>query len=172
MDFVEIPLQQLLRVPAAIDIKADVPVVLHCASLSMAGDVPIDPHRAGELLRWVRESETPWLGEHLAYVRADGRHLAGAAHTGLPFGDTLDIGYTVNPQFSAPVLERVMCNAGHWEQRLGAPVLLENGPSYFSMPGSTMSQSEFIAALCRQRPATNLLLDLAHLSITCAKSET
>jgi hypothetical protein len=169
VDFVEIPFEQLLRTPATLDIKRKVPVVLHCASLSLAGDVPITAHLAQQLRHWVRESGTPWLGEHLAYIRADGSHLlAGAGHTGLPFGDELDIGYTVSPQWSETVLNRVVHNTQHWEQSLGIPILLENGPSYFTMPGSTMSQSEFISTLCRRRPDARLLLDLAHLSVTCA----
>jgi uncharacterized protein (UPF0276 family) len=169
VDFIEIPFEQLLRVPSAIDIKAHVPVVLHCASLSIAGNVPLDDDGADQLAHWVRETETPWLGEHLAYVRADGLYRAGAAHHDVLLGsEAINVGYTVNPQFSAPVLDRVLSNLAHWEDRLGLPVLLENGPSYFSMPGSTMSQVEFIQALCRSRPNAGLLLDLTHLTITCA----
>jgi len=171
VDHVEIPFEQLLRAPQALDLQRSVPVILHCASLSLAGDVPIPAPRAEALRRWVGESGTPWVGEHLAYLRADGTHLHLAGHTGVPFGDDLDIGYTVSPQFSEAVLERVACQTAYWEEFLGVPLLLENGPSYFSMPGSTMSQSSFIAALCARRPATRLLLDLAHLSVTCANMQ-
>jgi uncharacterized protein (UPF0276 family) len=58
----------------------------------------------------------------------------------------------------------------HWGAKLSCPLILENGPVYFEMPGSTMSQVEFIAALCRRRPATRLLLDLAHLTCTAANT--
>ena len=169
VDFVEIPFEQLFRAPSAIEIKSLVPVVLHCASLSMAGDVPPDEELTSALERWVRETETPWLGEHLAYVRADGRILGGAAHEALLDASApYNVGYTVNPQYSAPILERVVANGEAWSQRLGIPVLLENGPTYFSMPGSTMSQFEFIQALCRRAKGLGLLLDLSHLMITCA----
>lgn len=171
VDHVEIPFEQLLRAPQALDLKAEIPIILHCASLSLAGDVPIPHQRAGELLRWVRESGTPWVGEHLAYLRADGSHLDLAGHTGVPFGEDLDIGYTVSPQYSENILDRVMHQTRYWEEFLGVPLLLENGPSYFTMPGSTMSQSSFIAAMCARRPATRLLLDLAHLSVTCANMQ-
>lgn len=172
VDFVEIPFEQLLRAPSAIEIKSLVPVVLHCASLSIAGNVLPDDMLSSALERWVRETETPWLGEHLAYVRADGCHLDGAAHEALLCATApYNVGYTVNPQFSAPILERVVANGEAWSQRLGVPVLLENGPAYFSMPGSTMSQLEFIQALCARTPRLGLLLDLSHLTITCANLE-
>ncbi len=169
VDFVEIPFEQLLRVPSAIEIRSLVPVVLHCASLSIAGNVPPDEALSSALERWVRETETPWLGEHLAYVRADGRYLDGAAHEALLDASTpYNVGYTVNPQYSARILDRVIANSEAWSQRLGVPVLLENGPAYFTMPGSTMSQLEFIQALCARTQGLGLLLDLSHLTITCA----
>lgn len=175
IDFVEIPFEQLLKAPSAIEIKSHVPVILHCASLSIAGNVPPDDLLARELEWQVQQTETPWLGEHLAYVRADGRYADGgrysdeAAHEALVFGsESLNVGYTVNPQFSAPILDRVVSNSEYWARRLGLPVLLENGPAYFSMPGSTMSQLEFIQELFSRTPSTGLLLDLSHLTITCA----
>lgn len=171
IDHVEIPFEQLLRAPAALELQHTIPVILHCASLSLAGDVPIAPERARQLRHWIRASGTPWLGEHLAFIRADGKHLAEAAHRDLPFGDALDIGYTVSPQWSEAILERVVANTRYWEDVLEIPILLENGPSYFTMPGSTMSQSGFIAALCARRPDAGLLLDLAHLSVTCANMQ-
>ncbi len=191
VDFVEIPYEQLVRVPRAIDIKEHVPVILHCASLSLAGNVAPDQTTANQLAHWVDVSETPWLGEHLAYVRADGvfRDIAGHEAFCDPLGRNgangspstpsapdrngapFNVGYTVNPQFSEPILNRVIANTVYWEQRLGVPVLLENGPMYFSMPGSTMSQSEFICALCMRQQALSLLLDLSHFAITCSNLE-
>jgi uncharacterized protein (UPF0276 family) len=169
IDYVEIPFEQLLRNPSAIDIRSLVPVVLHCASLSMAGDVPPDDALVDALKRWVSETGTPWLGEHLAYVRADGQLRDSAAHEAfIDLSAPYNVGYTVNPQYSKPILERVAASAEDWSQRLGVPVLLENGPTYFNMPGSTMSQLEFIQTLCTRAHGVRLLLDLSHLAITCA----
>jgi uncharacterized protein (UPF0276 family) len=168
VDFVEIPFELLQRSPETLEIQSKVAVVMHCASLSLAGDVPIDPAHAQQLQQWVVASGTPWLGEHIAFIRADSGQLPLAGEMVRPSGDALDIGYTVSPQWSEPVLARILANVHHWEQFLDVPILLENGPVYFTMPGSTMSQTEFIIELCRRRPATRLLLDLSHLSITCA----
>jgi uncharacterized protein (UPF0276 family) len=47
-------------------------------------------------------------------------------------------------------------------------MLLENGPIYFNMPGSVMSQVEFLCCLCDRLDTGGLLLDLSHLAITCS----
>jgi uncharacterized protein len=187
IDYVEIPFEQLLHAPSAIAVKAQVPVILHCASLSIAGDVQPDPQLVEQLVDWIRVTETPWLGEHLAYVRADGhlreiaehRAVAGPCLPGtnkltdldpslfMLDGKPYNVGYTVSPQFSQPILNRVVSKSAAWEEKLGVPVLLENGPIYFTMPGSTLSQVEFINALCAAKSSAKLLLDLSHLAITC-----
>jgi len=184
VDYVEIPFEQLVRVPSVIAVKEHVPIVLHCASLSLAGNVEPDPRLVQQLKHWIRESETPWLGEHIAYVRADGLLREIAEHealvgveTGAPSnydlglpstgGTEFNVGYTVSPQLSLPVLDRVVEASARWSATLGLPVLLENGPIYFGMPGSSMSQVQFIQALCGRLDTVKLLLDLSHLAITC-----
>jgi uncharacterized protein (UPF0276 family) len=77
------------------------------------------------------------------------------------------VGYTVSPQYSTEILNRVRDRSLAAANTLGLPLLLENGPQYFDMPGSTMSQFNFIRELCAQSPDTLLLLDIAHLAITC-----
>ena len=180
LDFVEVPFEQLVAAPRAAEISAYAPVVLHCASLSMAGNAEPEPAVVDLLAHWIAETGTPWLGEHLAYVRADGLWRELAEHTAFaPAGQAADaerpggpgcfnVGYTVSPQLSEPILERVAAANAAWESRLGLPVLLENGPMYFSMPGSTFSQAGFLSALCAASPERRLLLDLAHLACTCA----
>jgi uncharacterized protein (UPF0276 family) len=174
IDFVEIPFEQLLHMPEAIRLRESVPLLLHCASLSIAGNSPPGPSLISRLLECIGQTATPWLGEHISYVRADGvwreiaEHpalLAGAAteFTAAPF----NVGYTVSPQMSGPILDRVVESTLAWRRQLGLPVLLENGPVYFPMPGSTMSQLEFIRRLCARSEHVLLLLDLAHLAITC-----
>ena len=107
---------------------------------------------------------------------ADTSHEPGAHPEFAPSVDAgseaghYNVSYTVSPQFSDEILDRVSAALDHWETRLHCPLVLENGPVYFPMPGSTMSQVEFIAALCSRRPGTGLLLDLAHLTCTAANT--
>lgn len=176
IDYVEVPFELLLHTPQVLD-GLDLPVVLHCASLSVAGNLPPDPAVVAKLQSWTETTRTPWVGEHLAFVamagtsERPGTHPEFAPPVDAAAGDGLyNVSYTVSPQFSAEILERVSSALDRWETRLGCPLILENGPVYFGMPGSSMSQAEFIAALCRRRPATRLLLDLAHLTCTAANT--
>src|ERR1700759_4644542 len=73
IDYIEIPFEQLIQTPQVAKIGDLVPIVLHCASLSLAGNLPISDPLFNKLKDWVRITQTPWVGEHLAYVRADGQ---------------------------------------------------------------------------------------------------
>jgi uncharacterized protein len=176
VDYVEIPFEQLVHTPVAVALGGDVPLLLHCASLSLAGNAPPSARLVDQLTTFIETTRTPWVGEHLAYVRADGVLRQYAEHPAL-VADDLDpsepfnVGYTVSPQLSEPILDRVLERTLAWRQRFGVPVLLENGPIYFEIPGSTMSQFEFIRRLCARSADVLLLLDLSHLAITCANLE-
>lgn len=177
LDYVEVPFERLLHCPEIIS-ELKLPVILHCASLSVAGNLPPDPLLVGKLQQWIERTRTPWVGEHLAFVSMAGGTAEPAEHPEFAppvdvwsaEGERYNVSYTVSPQFSAEILERVSAALDRWETRLACPLVLENGPVYFTMPGSTMSQGEFITALCRARPATRLLLDLAHLTCTATNS--
>ena len=121
------------------------------------------------LEHWIRATNTNWVGEHLAFVRATEPSFEPAMADALLLNErtgVYDVGYTVSPQYSDDVLERVVTTLDRAQQRLGLPVLLENGPLYVPMPGSTMTQIEFVNALCDRLPSARLLLDLSHLEIT------
>ena len=180
VDFVEIPFEQLAHTPNLIK-SLGLPVVLHCASLSVAGDLLPSPTIIDQLRYWIAVSGTPWLGEHLAFVSMSGEDGAFSPHP--LFAPQVDqvsepndslapynVSYTVSPQFSGQILDRIMNALDRWDAVLGLPVILENGPVYFVTPGSTMSQGEFISRLCARRPTTGLLLDLAHVSCTAANT--
>ena len=163
--------------------KESVPLVLHCASLSLAGNCEPAAELVEALKYWIKATETPWLGEHIAYVRADGVLREIAEHQALvgrgkreddegAEGDSSDrvfnVGYTVSPQLSTEILDRVAEAATRWSAALEVPIILENGPIYFTLPGSVMTQTEFIRKLCERLPEGGLLLDLSHFAITCS----
>jgi uncharacterized protein (UPF0276 family) len=174
VDYVEVPFERLAHSP---DVSGSltVPVILHCASLSLAGNLPPAKAVIAQLRQAIAASGTPWLGEHLAFVsmaREAGPSLGHSAfappvdEAGVGEGGLYNVGYTVSPQYSIEILERVATALDRWERFLDCPLLIENGPVYFEVPGSTMSQVEFIVQLCQTRESTRLLLDLAHLACT------
>ena len=173
-DFVEIPFELLLRSPTVLEKVAPLaPVVLHCASLSLAGNRAPASSLTNNLKHLARVTRTPWIGEHLAFVRCGesgdcGPDVAPQDSRRLRAEPTdYDIGYTVSPQMSPEIVERVVRAVDAFERELDVPLLLENSPLYFPMPGSTLSQVDFIGNICDARPSQRLLLDIVHLEITC-----
>lgn len=161
IDYVEVPFEQLRHTPDVGALQAHIPMILHCASVSVAGTVAPAPAMLDAIAETARRMRTPWIGEHLAFVSAEG--LDGGRDALEPTALT----YTVCPQLSEDSVERVIANYVAARERLGpTPLLLENSPQYFPIPGSTMPMSAFIAAVL-ERCDAGLLLDLSHFLITC-----
>lgn len=161
IDYVEIPFELVHYKQEPLDIPHGVPTVLHCASLSLAGSVPPTDDIIRSVTNWTWRSETPWLGEHLAFVTAQAvPSLDGAER--LPY----DVGYSINPPTNTETAQRVVRSVDSYRERIGVPILLENAPVYFEPPGSTMTPTEFTQLICAGSSA-RLLVDLAHLYITC-----
>jgi uncharacterized protein (UPF0276 family) len=157
IDYIEIPFEQLRHAPRLAALREQAPLVLHCASLSIAGFVAPTDETVYAIAAQAISTATPWIGEHLAFVAAD-------APTDEPGATPTALTYTVCPQLSEEVVERVAANLDRLRPRLPVPLILENSPQYFVVPGSTMRMSEFIAAVA-ERCDIDLLLDLSHFVI-------
>ncbi len=160
IDYVEVPFEQLRHTPSVATIQEAIPVILHCSSLSIAGFVPPSETTVVAINREADRTRTPWIGEHLAFVTADA--MPGDSD-GVASPRTLS--YTVCPQLSEETVERVAQNLSELRPRFSAPIILENSPQYFGIPGSTMSMVEFIGQVA-SRCDVGLLLDLSHFLIT------
>lgn len=160
VDYVEIPFEQLRHSPAVGSIQDTIPVILHCASMSVAGFVPPGEATLDAIDREAERTHTPWIGEHLAFISAES--LDQDADSAGP-GTALT--YTVCPQMSEETVVRVADNLAALQARFSAPLILENSPQYFDVPGSTMPMVDFIRAVFA-RCEVGLLLDLTHFLIT------
>jgi len=160
IDYIELPFEQLRHSPSVGEIQQNVPIVLHCASLSVAGFVPPDDIVVDSINHSAIQTRTPWIGEHLAYVSADpvSEKLGGR-------GEPVSLTYTLCPQLSETTLNRVVENLSALKPYFPVPLILENSPQYFQVPGSTMRMTEFISEIT-DRCDVNLLLDLSHFVIT------
>lgn len=164
LDYLEIPFEQLRHTPEAGDVQQRIPLILHCASVSVAGTVPPSVQTFDAIAAAAARLRTPWIGEHLAYVSAEGLDDDGEAIA------PSSLTYTVCPQLSEASVARVIDNYAAARARLGAtPLLLENAPQYFEVPGSTMPMSAYIADVLAHCDA-GLLLDLTHFLITCVNT--
>jgi uncharacterized protein (UPF0276 family) len=147
VDHVEIPYELLRHDPRVVSIRDEIPVVLHCASLSIAGTVPCPDSVAADIDQWVGRTGTPWIGEHLAFITTS-RGEAGEAAQSYASGEPYNIGYTVSPPMNASTVERVGQALERYGARFPVPIIVENSPVYFSVPGSTMPQAAFIREAC------------------------
>jgi uncharacterized protein (UPF0276 family) len=164
IDYIEVPFELLCHDPSVISIEDFKPVLLHCASLSIAGSVFPTTNTLESIRTWIQRTQTPWLGEHLSFITAIRGQMDGPADEYAP-GEPYNIGYTVCPAFNAESVKQVCLMIEFCQAQIQVPILLENSPVYFRTPGSTMSQVEFISEICA-RSTANLLLDLAHFYIT------
>lgn len=159
-NYIEIPFEQLRHTPQLLTIAEVVPLIIHCASLSMAGFVAPDEATFRAVDASVAATVSPWVGEHLAFV---------AAEPPEPGMSPTHLTYTVMPPLNDEVLSRVATNLARCAERFSVPTLLENPPEYFVPPGSTMDQPEFLSALV-VATGVGLILDLSHLAITAHNS--
>ncbi|MEJ7733901.1 MAG: DUF692 domain-containing protein [Polyangiaceae bacterium] len=123
------------------------PMVPHCTSLSIAGTDPLDDALLDEVNGFVRRLRAPWWSDHAAFCRADGRWL----------------GELLPPPFSVEAVAHVAARVSEAEQRVGVPMLLENIAWSAAMPGSTMTEPDFLLALLHAA-GCGILLDLATVS--------
>jgi uncharacterized protein (UPF0276 family) len=164
VDYIEVPYELFAHDPKVIGQLESLPIFLHCASLSIGGSVRCCESKVKDIGEWAVRTQTPWIGEHLSFITAERDEIVGHADEYAP-GEPYNLGYTVSPPMNARTVDRVVNNLTHYRPRFGVPLLLENSPLYFRLPGSTMTQVEFINAICRQLDV-GLLLDLAHFHIT------
>jgi len=158
IDYVEMPFEQVRHHPPSADLQEKIPLLLHCSSMSVAGFVPPSEEALDQIADLAERTRTPWIGEHLAFISAEA--LADEA-SGVP---PTELTYTVCPQLSEETLDRVEGNLERLRKRFTTPIIVENSPQYFAVPGSTMTMPEFIAETVR-RCDVSLLLDITHFLI-------
>jgi len=161
-DFVELPFELLRHDPAAASIRNRIPVILHCASMSIAGFVPPAKTTLEEIARAAEEIGTPWIGEHLAFMMAD---PLPDLRKGAALHDPTTLTYTVCPQLSEEVVDMACRNLADLQSHFSMPLVVENSPQYFPIPGSTMSIVDFVIEVHR-RAKVGMLLDLTHFTIS------
>jgi uncharacterized protein (UPF0276 family) len=162
VDFVELPFELLNHDPSTASVSRLAPLILHCASMSIAGFVRPGDITLETIARKAAEVNTPWIGEHLAFMSADplAQNCEGAA-----LHEPTTLTYTVCPQLSEEVLDLVCRNLAELQRRFGIPLIVENSPQYFAIPGSTMSIVDFVIEVHR-RCKVGMLLDLTHFTIS------
>lgn len=159
VDYIELPFELLQHDPAVTSVQQLAPLILHCASMSVAGFVRPSEGTLDAIAMKARQIGTPWIGEHLAFMSADPLERGAALH------EPTTLTYTVCPQLSEEVLQLVSRNLAELQTRFPVPLIVENSPQYFVVPGSTMSIVDFTIEVHR-RCDVGMLLDLTHFTIS------
>jgi uncharacterized protein (UPF0276 family) len=162
-DYIEVPFELLHFNPAVFEKINKKPLILHCASLSLAGYTEPDTEVKKQIGHFTRLTNTPWIGEHLSFILAE--KLDDGFYEEYAPGEPYNIGYTVGPVMNEQSVAHIVANVNRYAKDYGLPLVVENPPQYFAVPGSNITQSEFIGEICRQSEI-ELLLDLTHLFIS------
>jgi uncharacterized protein (UPF0276 family) len=117
-------------------------VVPHSVSLDVGGSGPLDPVFLDAIAGLVKRTRAPFWSDHLCYSSVHGRPL----HDLLPL------------PFSQEALDNAAGRARRSQDRVGAPLVLENATYYAVMPGSVMDEASFLCAAAAQS-GCRLLLD-------------
>ncbi|MES2495980.1 MAG: DUF692 domain-containing protein [Pseudomonadota bacterium] len=125
------------------------PVALHGVSMSIGSADGLDRAYLDRLRALVDEIEPLFVSDHLSWSR----------FAGFSSHDLLPLPYTDE------VLDLVCANIATAQDVLGRPMLIENPSSYVAFDGSTMTEWQFLDAMCK-RSGCGLLLDINNIFVS------
>jgi uncharacterized protein (UPF0276 family) len=124
------------------------PLVPHSVSLDVGGLGPLDPVFLDAIAGLVKRAGAPFWSDHLCYSSLDGRPL----HDLLPL------------PFTPDAVENAAGRAKQAQDRVGAPLVLENATYYAVMPGSVMDEASFLRAALAES-GCRMLLDVNNVYV-------
>ena len=132
-------------------IRERYPLSIHGVGLSIGADRPLARDHLLRLKGLVDRYQPALVSEHLAWSTHDAGFL----------NDLLPLPYTVE------TLARVVRHIDEMQETLGHQILLENPSTYLAFAESTLSETDFIAAIA-QRSGCALLLDINNVIVASA----
>jgi uncharacterized protein len=164
IDYVEVPFELLEHNPDVMSIKQEMPIILHSASLSVAGSRGEEQQTIGRVRARADETQTPWIGEHLSFIVAERDDTIGSVDAYAP-GEPYNIGYTLSPPMNEGSIDHIVRRLKNLQAWFPVPIIVENAPIYVKAPGTTMGQADFIRQVCEQADV-GFLFDIAHFVIS------
>jgi uncharacterized protein (UPF0276 family) len=134
---------------ALTSIRDTYPLSVHGMCMSIGADEPLNYEHLARFRDLVVRYEPMLVSEHLAW----------STHAGTFLHDLLPLPYT------ARTLARVCEHISEVQSAIRRPLLLENPATYVAFNTSTMSETEFIAAIV-QRTGCRLLLDINNVYVS------
>lgn len=121
-------------------------LIPHSLSLSPGTIGPPDDAYLRRLAKLVKRVDPPWWSDHLAMTRAG----------------VIDVGHLAPVPLTEEMLTVVCANVNRAKARVGRPFIIENIAYTLRLPGSEMSEAEFLSEVL-DRTDSGLLLDLMNL---------
>ena len=132
-------------------VREHYPVALHGVSMSIGSAQPVDPNYLSHLRALVDEIDPLFVSDHLCW-------------TGIGEFNSHDL---LPLPYDEESLGVVAANIGRAQDALGRAMLIENPSSYIAFDHSTMTDWEFLDALC-ERSGCDLLLDVNNVFVSAA----
>jgi uncharacterized protein (UPF0276 family) len=153
VDFLEVIADHYLDAPPEklreLDLLAErYTLIPHGLNLSLGTAEGLDRDYRDRLLGLVRRLDPPWWSEHVAFTRAGG----------------VEIGHLAPLPFTHEALDVLAANIAEVQELTDRPLILENITYSFALPGASLAEADFLAALV-ERTGCGLLLDVANLHI-------
>lgn len=124
-------------------VRADYPIAFHCVGMSLGGTDPLDHDYLGRLKQMIDTYEPTQVSDHLCFT----------SHNSYHYHDLLPLPYTEE------ALQHVSARVKQVQDMLGTRILVENVSSYLRFRQSTLSEPQFLAALCEEADC-DLLFDV------------
>ena len=122
--------------------------VSHGVNLSLGSSDPLDEEYLKALKQFVSEIRAPWFSDHICFASLGEVYL----HELLPV------------PFCKEALAHMVARIKRVKEYIEIPFLVENTTYYMKVPGSTMSESQFISELIEQADC-GLLLDVNNVYV-------
>lgn len=143
-NFLSAPLnQQLLH-----QVRKDYPLSFHGVSLNLGGTDPLNHAYLQKLKNAIEQFEPRLVSEHACFTTHNGQH----------FHDLLPVPYT------PAAIDHFANRIEQVQEYLGREILIENISKYYHYPESSLSEAEFLAALC-QRTGCRIILDINNIYV-------
>ena len=131
------------------------PLVLHGVSLSIGSTDPVNRDYVRRLKALADEIQPRWVSDHLCWTGVLGLN----SHNLLPL------------PLNEEVLRHLIPRIHQVQDMLGRPLVLENPSTYLRFRNSTISEPQFLRALCAATEC-RLLLDVNNVYVSCFNAGT
>lgn len=164
IDFVEVHSENFFAEGGALqhliaDISDTYPVSLHSTAMGLGSAQSIPERYLGQLMALTQQVKPFLMSDHAAFA------WGSVNNQSVHGGDLLPLVYNDE---NLTVLAR---HVDQIQQRTGRELLVENLSAYVSLPGSTMSEQEFLVALT-DATGCKILLDLNNILINARNQQT